>query len=101
MLFELQKQYAEADDFLDPNYEIKTDAWVRFINLPEHDHRHRSTFPTNVDTGDFVQIKGIKTGTEHSTLYIPIKRFIISRYGTTIQSIKVFRTQKRFPLRSL
>lgn len=58
ILFDLQKRFAENDNFLDPNWEIKVNGRVRFINLPELDVRNRLTFPTNDDLRKFVQIKG-------------------------------------------
>lgn len=58
VLFDMQKQIAEADEFLEPNWLIKEHCRVRFYNLPEHDFRNRMTFPTNDDVGKFVQIKG-------------------------------------------
>lgn len=57
-LLEMQKQFAETDSFLEPDYDIKVDARVHFVNLPEQDIRNRSTFPTNDNTGEFVQVKG-------------------------------------------
>lgn len=58
VLLDLQKRFAEAENFLEPGWEIKVSARIRFTNLPENDIRNRSTFPTNDDTGRFVQIKG-------------------------------------------
>lgn len=58
VLLDLQKQFGETDEFLDPNWEIKVNGRVRFINLPEQDIRNRLTFPTHEDVGKFVQIKG-------------------------------------------
>lgn len=58
VLLDLQKRFAETDEFLDPHWEIKVNGRVRFINLPEQDPRNRSVFPVGVDVGKFVQIKG-------------------------------------------
>lgn len=57
-MLDLQKRFAENDDFLEPDWEIKINGRVRFINLPEQDIRNRPTFPTNNDLRKFVQIKG-------------------------------------------
>lgn len=43
--------------FLDPNFQIKENCHVRFLNLPA-DLSLKQSFPSNCDINKFIQIKG-------------------------------------------
>lgn len=98
-MLDLQKQFAETDEFLDPNWEIKVNARVRFINLPEQDIRNCLTFPTLDDVGKFVQIKGKVD--RISIMNLKWKKIVYFRNCSTCNSTKVLTIQNGLYLRTL
>lgn len=58
-LLMVQKSIAsENDAFLDPDYRIKLQCHVRFVNFPPPDSRYKPTFPNNEQIRKFVEVKG-------------------------------------------
>lgn len=96
-LFAAQRSLAsENEDYLEPDYQIKSNCHVRFVHLPAVDRRFKLPFPNDNQVGLFRDIKGTVVRMSQLKLLEVKRNFICSKCETVLQIVADYSLMYRF-----
>lgn len=85
-MFAAQRTFAsENEDYLEPDYQIKSNCHVRFVHLPASDPRFKLPFPNNDQVGLFRDVKGTVVRMSQLKLLEVKRDFVCSKCETVLQ----------------